>query len=129
MSANLDSTSKQRRASFDDLRNLAIGEKAKTDINSKPRFLQRVFKRKYGKLKKSKSNEDLSEALNISVDDVENKKTRASCGKKPADSWAVNEEKNKRRGAVCEENEDKREEFTKILEKFIIRKNMDDYGY
>ena len=129
MSANLESTSKQHCASFDDLHNMAIEEKAKTDGKSKPRFLQRVFKRKYGKLKKSKSDENLSEALNISVDDVENKKTRDSCRKKPSDSWAVNGEKNKRRGAVCEENEEKREEFTKILEKFMIRKNMDDYGY
>lgn len=96
----------------------------------KPGFLQRVFfKRKYGPLKRSKSAEKVSEALNISIEDAKDKQVRDRSRTVPSEMWAENEEKTKRRGAVCEENEEKREEFTKILETFMIQKNMDDYGF
>ena len=126
-----DSGLSRRRyfASFDNLQAVPYEEQMKSISNGKPHFLRRFFKRKYAKVKKSKSDDNLTEALNISIDDVRNKKTRDRSRTESSTSWAESEEKSKRRGAVCEENEDKREEFTKILETFMIKRNLDEYGF
>ena len=124
-------TRRRQCASFDNLQTITIEEET-TNTNSarrKPHFLRRIFRRKYGKLRRSKSDENLTEALNISIEDTKNQELRDRSRTVPAELWAENEEKTKRRGAVCEGDDEKREEFTKILETFMIRKSMDDYGF
>ena len=128
MDSNPADASRRDTGSFDGVGTAPLEKKTKDDASMKPSFLQRVLRRKHMKLKRSKSDENLTEALNISIDDVGSKETRERSRTESSDSWAVNDEKDKRRGAVCEENEEKREEFTKILETFMVMKNMDDYG-
>ncbi len=119
----LDSNSKQQTQQQQ--------ENTENDDNKKG-FLRRVFGRKYKKLKRSKSQEQIPEtALNISINYVFYKYLRLRSRTAPSEFWqeANDDEKSKRRMAVCEDNEDSREGFSKIVETFVIKKNMDDYGF
>ena len=129
MSAASGLSRRRSFASFDNLQAMQYEEQMKNISDPKPHFLQRIFKGKYAKVKRSKSDDNLTEALNISIDDVQNKEIRDRSRTESSTSWAESEEKSKRRGAVCEKNENKREEFTKILETFMIKRNLDDYGF
>lgn len=129
MSSNSSLERREHRRSFDNITDIPSEEGKKRDVKSaKLSLVKRVFKRKYGKLKRSKSDEHLTEALNISINDVRNKEIRNRSSTVPEEMWAESADKLKRRGAVCEGDDDKREEFTKILETFMITKSMDEYG-
>ena len=85
----------------------------------------------YHKLRKSKSEEMLpSVALNISVEDTYKERFRGrSKTAKLEMAWKQHEDKYKRRMALCENTENEREGFSKIVESYIIKRNMDDYGF
>ena len=93
-------------------------------------FIRRVFRRKHKYLKKSKSQEELPRtALNIGIEDTSKRNVRLRSKTAPEKVWQESEDKNERRMAVCEEDEQCREGFSKIVETFIVKRNMDDYGF
>eukprot|EP00112_Aurelia_sp_Birch-Aquarium-sp1_P003086 Seg1345.15 transcript_id=Seg1345.15/GoldUCD/mRNA.D3Y31 product="hypothetical protein" protein_id=Seg1345.15/GoldUCD/D3Y31 len=144
----LSPSSKERRhyASFNDIldQGKTIDENA-TNENDKnfqnsgsrsprsrsPRFLRRLLPKKYKKLQRSKSDDDLPrKTVNISLDDAFDKAVRDRSRTVPVvEQWVESDSKNRRRAAVSEGDEDAKEGFTRTVETFIINKNLDDYGF
>ena len=143
----LSPSSNQRKhyASFNDLLDQrTIDDENATNENDKnlknsgsrsprsrsPRFLRRMLPNKYKKLQRSKSDEDLpKKTVNISIDDAFDKAIRDRSRTIPVQQWDESDNKGRRRAAVSEGDEDAKEGFTRTVETFIIKKNMDDYGF
>ena len=96
------------------------------------KIVRRVFMRKgkkYEKLCPTKSDENIPmTAVNISMADVNDKRIRDRSRSTPAKMWEENQNKMKRRGAISEEDVEHKAEFTIIVQQFIFKKRMDDYG-
>ena len=143
----LSPSSKERKhyASFNDLldqsKTLEVNATSENDKNLKnsgnrsprsrsPRFLRRILPSKYRKLQRSKSDDDLpNKTVNISIDDAFNKAIRDRSRTVPVEQWNESDNKGKRRAAISEGDEDAKDGFTRTVETFIIKKNMDDYGF
>ena len=124
--------------SFDNLDRIEDEENANGEVNGadngtavkKPGFIRRIFLKRYKNLQRSKSDENIpTEALNISMKDTADQRLRDRSRTVPSELWDESTEKGKRRGAVSEDDDEKKEEFTKILQTFMVRKHMDDYGF
>ena len=96
------------------------------------KIVRRVFMKKgikYEKLRPLTSEENLPmTAVNISMADVDDKRIRDRSRSTPAKMWEENQNKMKRRGAISEEDVEQKAEFTIIVQQFIFKKRMDDYG-
>eukprot|EP00112_Aurelia_sp_Birch-Aquarium-sp1_P025246 Seg8304.1 transcript_id=Seg8304.1/GoldUCD/mRNA.D3Y31 product="hypothetical protein" protein_id=Seg8304.1/GoldUCD/D3Y31 len=96
------------------------------------KLIRRVFMKKgkkYRKLRPAASEGNLPmTAVNISMADVNDKKIRDRSRSTPAKMWEENPNKMKRRGAISEEDIEHKADFAIIVEQFIFKKRMDDYG-